>query len=107
MLKTITKNYRDREREAIYTLHSELFLKDESTKGKIRGVTSPTQSSKTQWMVAQALLALNERRNAVIVPRNFTGDPLIHDFTGVSALDRDEKLLDQFGTAVRDGSDLF
>ena len=43
---------------------------------KIRGVTSPTQSSKTSWTIAQALLALNEGRSAIIVPRNFEGDQI-------------------------------
>lgn len=69
------KDVASRERSAICTLHSELFL-GQSYKGTIRGVTSPTQSSKTQWMVAQALIALNEGRSAIIVPRNFVGDQL-------------------------------
>lgn len=65
-----------RETRAICTLHPELFLKRDKGLGKVRGVTSPTQSSKTQWMVAQALLALSEGRSAIIVPRNFVGDQI-------------------------------
>lgn len=67
----------DQEREIITKLHPELFLESkERGHGMIRGVTSPTQSSKTQWTIAQALLALNDGRSAVIVPRNFTGDQI-------------------------------
>jgi len=68
-----------KERDVITSLHPELFLGVTSGPqggGKIRGVTSPTQSSKTQWTIAQALLALNEGRSAIIVPRNFTGDQI-------------------------------
>jgi hypothetical protein len=63
--------------DIITSLHSELFLStDYMSAGKVRGVTSPTQSSKTQWTIAQALLAVQAGRNAIIVPRNFTGDQI-------------------------------
>ena len=64
------------ERRIIKSLHPELFSHEAHGGGKIRGVTSPTQSSKTQWTIAQALLALNDGRSAIIVPRNFTGDQI-------------------------------
>jgi len=99
-VKITTK--KSREKTAICALHPELFLGEEKGPPKldgapsfwsslfasartsprrrvtwrIRGVTSPTQSSKTQWTVAQALLALHDGRSAIIVPRNFTGDQL-------------------------------
>jgi hypothetical protein len=100
--KTKVTTKKSREKAAICSLHPELFLEEEKgtpkmvpgvraspgcytsgsgivrrrVTGKVRGVTSPTQSSKTQWTVAQALLALNGGRSAIIVPRNFTGDQL-------------------------------
>ena len=71
-----TKSEFDLLNEYITSLHPELFTEDRHGGGKIRGVTSPTQSSKTQWTIAQALLALNNGRSAIIVPRNFTGDQI-------------------------------
>ena len=73
----MSQRFRDIEILAIHRLHSELFKENITSKiGKIRGVTSPTQSSKTQWMIAQALLAIHHGRSAIIVPRNFTGDQI-------------------------------
>ena len=62
------------ERELICgILHKDVFL-GKGGDHHIRGVTSPTQTSKTRWIIAQALIAVAEGRNAVIVTRNFNGD---------------------------------
>ena len=77
--------------DALKLIHPEIFItqekpyenandslggKKDMVTDKVRGVTSPTQSSKTSWTIAQALLALNEGRSAIIVPRNFEGDQI-------------------------------
>ena len=72
--KNRSKYRLENERELICSiLHKGVFL-GKGDENNIRGVTSPTQTSKTRWIIAQALIAVNEGRNAVIVTRNFNGD---------------------------------
>ena len=79
MSKDSRTEYRQKVERSIIKkiLHKEVFL-DTKTRdiNHIRGVTSPTQTSKTRWIIAQALIAVTEGRSAILVPRNFQGDEI-------------------------------